>query len=35
MFNSSSNCYSLSDIAAATGCNGRNNDNGMWGDGAW
>jgi hypothetical protein len=33
MFNSSCN-YSLSDIAAVTGGNGRNGD-GMWGDGAW
>ncbi len=35
MFNSS-NCYSLSDIAAATGNNGNNNNgNDMWGNGAW
>ncbi len=36
MFNSS-NCYSLSDIAAATGNCGGNNNNGndMWGNGAW
>ena len=35
MFNTS-NGYSLSDIAAATGGNGyRNGDDGMWGNGAW
>ena len=34
MFNSNGGCYSLADIAAATGNNG-NNDNG-WGEGgAW
>ncbi len=33
MFNNS-NCYSLSDIAAATG-NNNNNGNDMWGNGAW
>ena len=27
--------YSLSDIAAASGNGYRNNDGGMWGDGAW
>ena len=34
MFNSGTNCYSLADIAAATGGN-RNSDNGWGGDGAW
>lgn len=33
MFNSNTG-YSLADIAAATG-NNRNNDDGMWGNGAW
>ncbi len=39
MFNGGNCCgsgYSLADIAAATGNNGRNsNDNGWGGDGAW
>lgn len=30
-----SNGYSLSDIAAVSGANGRNNDGGFMGDGAW
>ena len=34
MFNSNACNYSLSDIAAVTGANGRNGD-GMWGDGSW
>lgn len=37
MFNNmtSGSCYSLADIAAATGGSNRNNDNGWGGDGAW
>lgn len=35
MFNTSNSCYSLSDIAAATGGSGNRNSDG-WGDsGAW
>lgn len=36
MFNNSNCGYSLSDIAAATGGNGRNSEGNSWGDnGAW